>query len=141
VKRGLPVPAPGPDRGAIRRHQRLEFIQHAEPGGRIGAEHRAPLPEEGHQLSRGRIEHAESPRPPVALPVDIGAGIQQELDQIAIPLGNRLQQDRSIKMETRKSIIETSLELGVVCQQLRHLRLVTLISRRIPGPGPDPHPG
>jgi hypothetical protein len=124
VERGLAIAAPRVDEARVRRDELTEAPDQAQPRRRVDVDRRAALDRVGREVRLGRVEKPKAARPPSRLRVQVGSGLDQDIEHVPA---------RDARMEQRVAaidrLVDRGLQLGVSTQQLAHATRFTRAHR------------
>lgn len=106
VERRLAVAAARPHLRRVGVEQRNESIRHPQPRRRVDVHPGAALDQVGSEVAVV-VEDPEATGPPVAPGVDVGAGGEEEVDDLAVATVHRGEQGRGAEVAARHRLVET----------------------------------
>jgi hypothetical protein len=83
----LTVAAACVDEGWIGSEQLADAVDHAEPGGSVDVDASATRDEVFRKFGACGVENAEATGPPARTFIDVGAGVEQRVDDLTVSLG------------------------------------------------------
>src|SRR5437588_4773987 len=117
MQRCLAIASPRMNQFRVGGDKLREFVEHSQPRGRMRIHNRTAFDEVGGKFGISRIQNAETPRPPLASSIDVGAGIQKGVDDLVSAPSRR--EDNCRRVEGKQWIVDLRLQPGVTLDQLR----------------------